>query len=246
MPRQLLTHFLPALTTQDELAGDAVVVLDVLRASTTICFALAAGAREVIPCLEINDARELALKIGSDAVLGGERAGKKINGFHLGNSPREYVEDNVQGKTIVFTTTNGTRALQACVAAERVLIGSFVNMQIAIEVAAQHERVHLLCAGTDGKIAREDVLLAGAMAETVMLHHLALTTNDETQIAIDAWQAVTRGTHDAQTIARCLRASGGGRNLQAIGHADDIRVAAALNMVPVVPKLDRRDWRIRL
>ena len=246
MPKQLSVHFLPELTTQEELAGNAVVVIDVLRASTTICFALAAGAKEVVPCLDVAQAREAAGKLGGDAVLGGERGGKKIDGFHLGNSPREYVEDVVQNKTVVYTTTNGTKALQMCVGAETILIGAFVNIGNVIDALAQHDNLHLLCAVTGGKVTREDVFLAGAMAEIVMLRHLSLTTNDQAQIAIDAWQAVTRGTHDAATIARCLQASAGGRNLQAIGHADDIRLAAALNMVPVVPRLDRVDWRIRL
>ena len=245
MSKQLSVHFLPELTSQEELAGSAVVVIDVLRASTTICFALAAGAKEVIPCLDVAQARETAAKI-DNSVLGGERGGKKIDGFDLGNSPREYIEDVVQGKTVVYTTTNGTRALQSCVGAEQIVIGAFVNIGNVIDVAAQHDDIHLLCAGTDGAITREDVFLAGAMAEIIMLRHLSLVTNDQAQIAIDAWQAVTRGTHDAATIARCLQASAGGRNLQAIGLADDVRLAAALNMVPVVPRLDRIDWRIRL
>ena len=245
MPKQLHVHFLPALTSQEELAGDAVVMIDVLRASTTICFALAAGAKEIAPCLDVAQARETAQKLGPDAVLGGERGGKKIEGFHLGNSPREYVEDSVQGKSIAFTTTNGTTALHTCVGAEQVYIGAFVNIRTTVEAASQHDVVHLLCAGTNGQITREDVLAAGAMAEIFMLNYLALTTNDQAQIAIDAWQAVTRGTHDAATIARCLKASAGGRNLDAIGQADDIRLAAAVNMVPVLPRLDRKDWRIR-
>lgn len=246
MPKELFAHFLPEVTSHEELAGDAVIVIDVLRASTTICFALAAGAKEVIPCLEVSDARELAGKLPGDAVLGGERGGKKIDGFDLGNSPREYVEEAVSGKTVVFTTTNGTRALQACIGAGDVFIGAFVNINAVVQTAAQHERVHLLCAGTNRQISREDVLLAGAMAELYMLHHLSMTTNDQAQIAIDAWQAVTRGHHDPQIIARCIKASAGGRNLESIGQSGDIRLASAVNMVPVVPKLDRRDWRIRL
>ena len=246
MPKQLFAHFLPTLTRQEALAGDAVIVLDALRASTTICFAMAAGAKELIPCLEVADARELASRVGPNAVLGGERGGTIIEGFDLGNSPREYVEDAVSGRTVVFTTTNGTLALRSCVAASHVLIGAFVNLNAVVDAASQHERVHLLCAGTNGEVTREDVILAGALSEAFMLKHLSLTTNDQAQLAIDAWQAVTGGAHDPQTIHRCLKASAGGRNLQAIGQADDIRLAAAINMVPVVPKLDLKGWRISM
>ena len=246
MPKKLSVHFLPALTSQEELAGGAVVVIDVLRASTTICFALAAGAREIVPCLDIAQAREAAAKAGHSAVLGGERGGKKIDGFDVGNSPREYVEEVVQNKTVVYTTTNGTRALQTCIGAEKIFVGAFVNIGNVIDAVGQHDDIHLLCAGTDGAITREDVLAAGAMAEIVMLRHLSLTFNDQAQIAVDAWQAVTQGVHDAATVARCLKASAGGRNLQAINADGDIRLAAAINMVPVVPQLHRSDWRIRL
>ena len=246
MPKKLSVHFLPTLTSQEELAGSAVVMIDVLRASTTICFALAAGAREIVPCLDVAEAREAAAKAGADAVLGGERGGKKIDGFQLGNSPREYVEDVVQNRTVIFTTTNGTRALQTCIGAEYIFVGAFVNIGNVIDAVSHHDDIHLLCAGTDGRVTREDVLAAGAMAEIVMLRHLSLTANDQAQIAVDAWQAVTQGIHDAATIARCLKATAGGRNLQAIGQEGDTRLAAAVNMVPVVPRLHRGDWRIRL
>jgi 2-phosphosulfolactate phosphatase len=245
MPRQLHVHFLPTLTSQHELAGDTVVVIDVLRASTTIAFALAAGAKEVIPALHVGDARELKKRLGDQAVLGGEREGVKIEGFDLGNSPREYVEEAVAGKTVVFTTTNGTRALQACMGAERVIVGSLVNLSTVCEAVRDDERVHLLCAGTRGEITREDVLVAGAMAEQLYVERLSLAMNDSAQIAIDAWQTATGGTHDPQTIARTLKATQGGRNLSEIGMGGDIRLAAAVDMVPVLPELAIAAWSIR-
>ncbi len=239
MPSELNAHFLPSLTSQEQLAGGAVVMIDVLRASTTICFALAAGAKEVIPCLQIADAREMGRRLGGDALLGGERDGLKIDEFDLGNSPREYVEDAVGGKTIVFTTTNGTQALQACVGAGKVFIAAFVNLSAVCEALIEEDHVHLLCAGTRGEVTREDVLLAGAIAEHLYVEQLSLKLNDQAQLAIDAWQGATGGQRDPQVILRCLQASQGGRNLQAIGHSGDIRIAAAVDMVPVVPQLDR-------
>lgn len=245
MPRELHVHFLPALTSQHMLAGDTVVVIDVLRASTTIAFALAAGAREIIPCLQVADARELKRRLSDGAVLGGEREGVKIEGFDLGNSPREYVEDVVSGKTVIFTTTNGTRALQTCMGADRVIVGAFVNLSAVCEAVRDDERVHLLCAGTRGEITREDVLVAGAMTEQLYVEQLSLTMNDSAQIAIDAWQTATGGSREPQVIARCLKLTQGGRNLSELGMGGDIRLAAAVDMVPVLPELDLSAWSIR-
>ncbi len=245
MPHQLHIHLLPSLTSQHELAGETVVVIDVLRASTTIAFALASGAKEVIPCLHVGEARELRQRLGNQAVLGGEREGVKIEGFDLGNSPREYVEDVVVGKTVIFTTTNGTRALQTCVGAGRIVIGSFVNLSAVCEAVRDDERVHIVCAGTRGQITREDVLVAGAMAEQLYVEQLSLEMNDSAQIALDAWQTATGGNRDPQTIARYLKISQGGRNLQEIGMGGDIRLAAAVDMVPVLPELEISAWSIR-
>src|SRR5260221_9549559 len=99
MPGRLFAHFLPVLLHPDELRDATAVVIDLLRASTTICHALAAGAREVIPCLEVDDARRIAADLAaSTPVLGGERDGVQIEGFDLGNSPEEYQPDTVGGR----------------------------------------------------------------------------------------------------------------------------------------------------
>ena len=107
-------------------------------------------------------------------------------------------------------------------------------------------RFIFLCAGTEDRITREDVLLAGGLAEQLVLNQLSMTMNDQAQIAVEAWQAATGGNKEPSTIARCLKATAGGRNLAEIGHANDIPVAAAVDMVPVLPELNRTDWRIRL
>ncbi len=111
--RQLNVHTLPSHVSEEELADSAVVVIDLLRASTTICQALASGAREVVPFLEVDAALAAAaaeLRRG-DIVLGGERRGGKIPGFDLGNSPAEYTREAVGGRRVFITTTNGTRAM---------------------------------------------------------------------------------------------------------------------------------------
>src|SRR5262245_33149102 len=150
-PRRLDVHLLPALVEPQQLGGQIVAVIDVLRATTTIIHALAAGANGVVPCLEVEDALHIAAgEVSGRAVLGGERGGLPIPGFDLGNSPREYTRDRVGGTSVIFTTTNGTRALLRCKAARRVVIGAFANLSALCRELDNHAAISLLCAGTNG------------------------------------------------------------------------------------------------
>jgi 2-phosphosulfolactate phosphatase len=185
---------LPSLAAPEQLVGKTLVVIDVLRATTTIVHALAAGAREVIPCLEIDEALETAQAKGALAVLGGERGGRKIAGFHLGNSPLEYTPDVVGGKSVVFTTTNGTRAMMRCRAAGRVLIGAFSNFSALCGELSDDEQIEIICAGTDGEVTREDTLLAGAIVDELSRSAGGeeIELNDQAEIAaeIDKFEIV--------------------------------------------------------
>ncbi|MFN2461190.1 MAG: 2-phosphosulfolactate phosphatase, partial [Candidatus Velthaea sp.] len=136
------------------LRGTIVVVIDVLRATTTIIRALEAGAASVVPCLEPEDAVGLRNRVGRERVLlGGERDSRKIIGFDLDNSPASYTPDVVGGKTIAFTTTNGTRALQRVghAGAAGVFCGAFVNRRAAVAAlaAADAHEALLVCAADD-------------------------------------------------------------------------------------------------
>ncbi len=245
-------HFLPLLTTPEALSGATVVVIDVLRATTTIATALAAGAKEVMPCFEVEEAKEIAAKLPpGTVVLGGERGGERIPGFDLGNSPLEYTADRVAGKTLVFTTTNGTRALQQCRLAKRVWLGALVNLSAISRQIARDETIHLVCAGTDGQVTAEDVLFAGLLCARVGAADrrtgVKRIWGDSAQIARGFAQ-----THDAVgrrgEIARAhvLSESRGGRNLIGLAMMADIRFAARLNVHRVAPRLDLKEWRIRL
>jgi 2-phosphosulfolactate phosphatase len=248
----LKAHFLPALTTPDELAGTTVVVIDVLRATTVIPHALAAGAHEVIPCLEVADAMQAAAKLPQGrAVLGGERGGLKIEGFDLGNSPDEFTPKSVGGKTLVFTTTNGTRAMMHCRQARRVLLGSFVNGSAIVDALAAEDDVRLLCAGTRGEVTREDVLFAGFVAEALFRRIAdrapAVEVNDQLLIARDCWQALLAaqvGNDLGRSLASTLRATQGGRNLKKLGLEHDIDLAAKIDRFALAPQLDLHTWRI--
>ena len=163
---------LPALARRD-LSGTACVVFDVLRATSAFVTALRNGASAVIPAAEISEALAIR-KNQTEVLLAGERDGVKIRAaqtggtdFDLGNSPREFTLEMVRGRTIVSTTTNGTRALRACVHAQTVLAGCFLNLGATAEfiLRLQPAEVLLVCAGTRENRADEDVLAAGALCE---------------------------------------------------------------------------------
>ena len=250
----LAAHFLPDLVPPDELAGGTVVVIDVLRASTVISHALAAGARAVIPALEVDEARRIAAGLpAGDALLGGEREGLPIAGFDLGNSPSEYTPATVGGRTVVFTTTNGTRAMNRCRAAARVLVGAFVNLSAVCDCIKRSTStplppIHLLCAGTRGRITREDVLFAGAVIDRLLTDGAVDETaqNDQARIARAAWREATGGESPISTkkLAAELRNTQGGRNLKAIHLERDIDDVAQLDSLRVVPELNVLTWRI--
>jgi 2-phosphosulfolactate phosphatase len=241
---EIHAHFLPELTTPAALENSAAVVIDVLRATTTIVHALAAGATEVIPCLEVDEARQIASRLGQDAVLGGERGGVRIDGFALGNSPDEYTPRSVGGKTVVFTTTNGTRAMRLCGRARRVLIGAFVNLSAVRRELADEPLVHLICAGTQKEITREDVLLAGAIVHELTRTIRAELLNDQAEIAADAWRIAADAISGGAALADLLRSSRGGRNLVEVGHGSDISLAAQVDQFDFAPQLDVASWRI--
>lgn len=228
--------------------GGIVVVIDVLRASTTIVTALAHGALAVRACGTVDEAREAAEAAGreeGECLLGGERGGLPIEGFDLGNSPAEYTRPRVAGRRVVVTTTNGTAAVEACPHAEALLIGCLVNRgAVAAFVSALREEgieqegierpVHLVCAGTDGAVTEEDLIAAGAILDAAGPPPRSLDT-----VAARALRSF-RDVAEAGGLVAALERSRGGRNLSAIGMAGDIVAAAAVDTIPVVPRLDRR------
>lgn len=236
-------YLLPALLGPVDLSGTVAVVIDVLRATTTITHALANGARCVIPCQTIEETQMLRASHPA-ALLGGERGGKKIEGFDLGNSPAEYSPETVTGKTILFTTTNGTKAMQACRAADEIWIASFVNLTALCNQLAQHPHIHIVCAGTDGEITREDVLLAGAIVDHLSVDAPSpIELNDQAQIATDAWQEAKLGLTSV-SLAERLKMSRGGKNVLRIGLENDIEIAATVDKFELVPRLNPQTWEI--
>ena len=250
--KQLSVHYLPKFVGEQELAGATVVVIDLLRASTTICTALASGASEVRPFLEVADTLRAAEGFDrAPLLLGGERGGALIPGFDVGNSPQEYLPDRVRDKRILFTTTNGTRALQHARLAERVLVGAIINLSAVVDAVHGDSNVHLLCAGTGGEITREDILAAGALVDrlTAASDDWQLTKPAET--ARRQWRDLTAAAQAAgrslsEQLAEELRSTPGGENLLAIGHDHDLPICAQIDAIHVVPQFDPATGRIAL
>jgi 2-phosphosulfolactate phosphatase len=211
--------------TPDEAATAATgVVVDVIRATSTICQALASGYERVLCTTEVEDAR--ALRDGDRVTLGGERLGVRIDGFDLGNSPREYLEP--RSATLAMSTTNGTRAIVT--AGERcdaVLIASLLNLEAVVAAAAaRNEDVAVFCAGVKGAFALDDAYVAG---------RIAVALDGERS---DAAEGAVRLADSYGTAEEALRQSRSGRNL--IDHGReleaDIAYCARESVLGVVPR----------
>jgi 2-phosphosulfolactate phosphatase len=231
---------LPALAQRD-LRGTACVVFDVLRATSTFATALHNGASAIIPAAEISGALELRKKF-PDVLLGGERDGVKIRAaqsgeidFDLGNSPREYTPEKVRGRTIVSTTTNGTRALRACAGAQTVLAASFLNLGATAEFLRENnfQEALLVCAGTRENPADEDIIAAGAMIETLSGGKTAGKLSGAAKVCFRIF------TLAKSELASRISNSENGRRLLAIPELrDDVAFCLQRDIFPLVARME--------
>lgn len=246
----LEVHYLPQFVRESDLGGGTVVVIDLLRASSTICRALASGAKEVRPFLDIAGVVSAAEGLPRESLaLGGERGGRRIEGFDLGNSPAEYTPDQVFGKKVLFTTTNGTAALNHARLAKRVVVGAMMNLSAVAESACEAPYLHLLCAGTGGHVTREDQLAAGAIAAKVIELTGARATNEPADRVLAEWRellttARATGRSPSEQLSLELRDTSGGKNLIAIGMDDDLPLCAEIDALDLVPEYDPKTSRI--
>ena len=232
--------FSPAGLASQDVAGRPAFVIDVLRATTTICAALHHGARSVLPCASPDEAVRLAQTVGGDVLLAGEKHCLPIPGFHLGNSPREFTPEAVKGRIVALATTNGTRALLAVATAAHVhpvCIGNFsVAAQRAHELLEAGGDLLIVCAGRDGAFGLDDAYVAGRLLRAALgartgrsgLNDAAIASLHLVRIYRDRWE-------------RPLHLSRAGRELKKVGLGDDIADAARLDAYAVLPHLhDRR------
>jgi len=226
------------LQKNSENSESIAIVIDVLRASTTICVALSSGAIGILPSTSIKEATATYLQLEpSVRFLGGERKGIKPSGFDAGNSPFEYLPEHVCGKIISFTTSNGTTALKLSANATNIYIGSFVNLRaivkyILAQLFSKRISITLVCAGSDGNFSYEDAACAGGFVH-LLLKEFPLATLTDSAVA-----AEVLFTKNKQNLANFLKNTAHGRLLTHLGFSDDIECAADSNSLDIVPYFD--------
>jgi 2-phosphosulfolactate phosphatase len=234
------TYLTAAEAETGEFAGTTAIVIDVIRATTTIVEALAAGARGVYPTVSTEDALRIANSLGrDDTLLCGERKGLKIPGFDLGNSPTEFTEQSVGGKRLVMSTTNGTRAFLAAEDAERVLAASLLNLSAVVEAARGAESLAVVCAGRDGCFSLDDALTAG-----LLLRELGADPDGGPDELDDASRAVLSLAARFKPDLALFRSTAAGAALVEVGLEADLSHCVSRDRHDLVPEM--RDRTIRL
>ncbi|MBM4185205.1 MAG: 2-phosphosulfolactate phosphatase [Gemmatimonadetes bacterium] len=224
------TYFTVAEVDPPALESAVVVVVDVLRATTTLLEALANGARGVYPTASTEDAVKLAHTLGrDDTLMCGERKGARVEGFDLGNSPREFTREAVEGKRLVMSTTNGTRALTAAQHAHRLIPCAFTNLGAVARVAQGAERLVVICAGREGRYAMDDALCAG--------HLLRRVLGDAEGELNDASRAARALAGFRKPSRRLFELTDGGRALLEIGLGDDLDVCAQVDRHDILAEM---------
>jgi len=216
---------------EERLKDRTAVVVDVLRASTTICAALSSGARAIIPADSIAAAIQLASLLSRSAVLlCGEREGKLIQGFDLANSPFEYTRAKVKGKTLIFGSTNGSPTIIRTRQARHTLICGFINMDTIVKALQEvAEPISILCSGKLGQFAIEDAVCAGLIVVELEKSGIPLELND------GATAALNLALHHRGNVLEMVKSSNHGRYLAQIGMETDLPFCADLNRLPVLP-----------
>lgn len=191
--RKLETCFSPALYEADLHRGSVVVIIDVLRASSAICTAFENGADSLIPVAEVQEAREYKNR---GFLVAAERDGFVLDFADFGNSPFNFTREKVEGKTIVYSTTNGTGIIRLASSASAVAVGCFMNMNAVTDwIIGRDTDVVLFCAGWKNRFNLEDTICAGAIAEKLMLSGMYSTICDSTHAATDLWKLAKKDLH---------------------------------------------------
>jgi 2-phosphosulfolactate phosphatase len=230
--------FAPGEINEAAVKGKTVAVIDVLRACTTMAYAMARGCERIIPVGGIEAATTLAASLDKNVtLLAGEREGKPIDGFDLGNSPAEYKADVVKGKTIILATTNGTRAITMSQGADRILITSLVNMQAVVDAVVSLDAGDLtvVCAGDQDRFALEDAVCAGMLIDR-LLDSVSAELSDGAYAARQLYKLKKK------SIDELLRSCEHGKYLQDIGFGTDLDICAGVDKLSVIPTV--KDGRI--
>ncbi len=226
-------YFSPQPLTEAKTRGKVAVVVDVLRASTTICTAIQNGCREVIPVATVGDAAAMRANLDRDSVLVcGEREGLKIEGFDLGNSPSEYSEQVVRNKVLVFASTNGSRAILKCVSSTATVVCGFVNLSMVVDMVRKFDKdVVIVCAGKQGNFSLEDTFCGGAIIDRMLERSGYEISNDAAQVAHMLYK------NQSESVESVINQADHARYLIGLGFGGDIAIAASIDSIGVVPIL---------
>jgi 2-phosphosulfolactate phosphatase len=223
--------FSPHELEKKDFRGKTVVVIDVLRATSTMIIALENGCSGFIPVSTVEEAMQLAaLKKDPDLLLGGERNAMPLEGFHLGNSPRDYRPEKVRGKVVVLTTTNGTQALLAARKAAEVFIGAFLNISALSRRLEETGRdVIIACSGEKSLFCLEDTVCGGAIIDRLEQEGVSLLKNDAAMAAKVLYEYYEGDIHGM--LAGC----DWGQYLESVGLGKDLRICAQTDSSQLVP-----------
>ncbi len=226
------TQLIPIPPSPKILFQKNVVVIDVLRATSVIVFALSQGALEVIPVETIEEAKEKAKTFPQGTtLLGGERNSLRIEGFDLGNSPREYCEERIRGKRIILTTTNGTRAFYSVSSGNQIFIGSFLNIERVAKKCLELDRDLLLfLSGNRRGFSLEDTVCAGMLIDLILKNGgKPIPLTDASYGALFLYQRFEGNLMGA------FHLSSHGKDLFELGGGEDLIFCAQTNITEVVP-----------
>ncbi len=218
---------------EEETRGKTVVVIDVLRASSTIVTALANGAKSIIPVADMGKAGTIAQQLDAKTyLLCGERDGKKIEGYAMGNSPLEYTRETVEGKTLILTTTNGTVAISRSEEAAEILIASFLNVSAVAEaIKSAKNEVKFVCAGWKSRLSMEDLLCAGMIIDKVYDGAIPDDSLDGAKVAHGLYTKFSR------SLKKTIRDSNHAVRLMELGSEADIPYCSEIDRYDLVPRL---------
>ncbi len=223
------TCLTPALLPLYQIENSIVVIIDIFRATSSICYGIENGAEAIIPVAQVEECAAYREK-GLDYLLAAERNGEVVAGFDFGNSPFSYTSEKVSGKTIVLTTTNGTHALHLSRGAKKVVIGSFLNLSALCNwLISQQENILLVCAGWKNNFNLEDTLFAGAVVDK--LQSDAYQTDDSSTAANDLFQLAK---HDLNTY---LQKTAHSERLKKLGIEEDIKFCLQVDVTTAIPVL---------
>jgi len=231
---RIFVYFTPdELPATRSLTQSCAVVIDVLRASTTVATALKNGCKEIVPVETVDQAFSLAGTFDrQNVLLCGERKGHKVAGFDLGNSPREYSKRTVENKTIILTTTNGTRALLKAKKAEKCFVLSLINLSSVRKMFSENAAdVHIICAGREGDYSLEDTFCAGSLIRELQVYHSGRLVRGNHQ----AVHAIELAEKYNDSYLEVLQQSEHGKYLESIGYEKDLIFCARRNAIPIVP-----------